>query len=240
MKPSLGIIGGSGLYEARLIESQDVIEVPTPYGKPSASVEVGVFREVAVAFLARHGRRHEIPPHGVNHKANIWALREVGVERLVTTSSVGSLKLDIRPGEFVVPDDYLSPWKIPTYHDEAVVHVTPELDPILRKELLKAARSAGVRARDGGVYVQTTGPRLETRAEIRMLQQFGDVVGMTMASEATLARELDIPYACVCTVDNYCHGLTEEPLTYDEIVRVQREKTEDLRRVVQAFLEAVS
>ncbi len=239
MKPRLGIIGGSVLYRSGLLEGEEASEITTPYGHPSAPLAVGTFRHEPVAFLARHGPEHRIPPHRVNHKANLSALKEAGVERLVATSSVGSLKLDIEPGSFVVPADYLSPWNVPTYHDEEVVHVTPELDPSLRSELVGAARKVGVPVHDGGVYIQTTGPRLETKAEIRMFESLGDVVGMTMGSEATLARELELAYAGLCTVDNYCHGLVGEPLTYDGIVKVQREKTEDLRQVLRAFLEAV-
>lgn len=192
-----------------------------------------------MTFLARHGPHHKIPPHRVNHRANIWALKESGVEEVVSTSSVGSLRLDIKPGELVIPDDYLCPWSIPSYYDDQAIHVTPELDADLRRALLRATQEAGVRAHDGGVYVQTTGPRLETKAEIRMMQQFGDVVGMTVAAEATLSRELDLPYASLCTVDNYCHGLVDSPLVYDEIVKVQRSNAVVLRKVLGALLEVV-
>ncbi len=213
--------------------------VSTPHGKPSAPLEVGSFGSREVAFLARHGPRHRIPPHRINHKANLWAIKEAGVERVVSTSSVGSLQLEVKPGELVVPDDYLSPWEVPTYHDEEVVHVTPELDPSLRKALVTAARDCGVPVHDGGVYVQTRGPRLETRAEIRLMREFGDVVGMTMASEATLSKELNVPYAALCSVDNYCHGIVDEALTYEAIVEVQKENAETLRRVLATFLEAI-
>lgn len=236
----LGIIGGSGLYESGLLEARRPEPHATPYGDPSAPVEVGTFRGAPVVFLARHGPDHAIPAHRVNHRANLWALREAEVGRVVATSSVGSLQREIEPGTFVVPEDFLSPWAIPTYHDDEVVHVTPGLDPGLRRALLEAGRAAGASLRDGGVYVQTTGPRLETRAEIRMFQRLGDVVGMTMAAEATLARELGLPYACICTVDNYCHGVVDEPLAYEEIVKVQREKADELRRILQALLEAAA
>lgn len=239
MKARLGIIGGSGLYKSGLLTSTQLREVSTPYGEPTAPIEIGLFGQKEVAFLARHGPGHRIPPHRINHRANLWALREVGVERVVSTSSVGSLRMDIRPGEFVVPSDYICPWEVPTYFDQEVVHVTPGLDVDLRRALVEAAQRVGVRVHDGGVYVQTRGPRLETKAEIRLFREFGDVVGMTMASEATLSRELDIPYASICTVDNYCHGIVDEPLSYEEIVRVQRENTGVLRKVMRAFLEVV-
>lgn len=235
----LGIIGRSGLDKSGFIDRGEILNVKTPYGESSSPLESGAVGGKAVVFLARHGLEHEIPPHRINHKANLWALREADVSGVVSTSSVGSLKEGIRPGELVVPDDFLCPWDIPTYREEEVVHVTPELDPALRRLLLEAAGRAGIPAHDGGVYVQTTGPRLETKAEIRMFREFGDVVGMTMASEATLARELEVPYASVCSVDNYCHGIIDEALTYDQIVAVQRENADVLRRVLRALLEGL-
>lgn len=239
MKPRLGIIGGSGLYESGILTSTGSRQLDTPYGEPSAPLEVGLFHDMPVAFLARHGQEHRIPPHRINHKANLWALKELGVEGIVATSSVGSLKLEIEPGNLVVPSDYLSPWEIPTFFDDSVVHVTPGLDAELREALVQAARRAEARVHDGGVYVQTKGPRLETKAEIRMFREFGDVVGMTMGSEATLARELEIPYAGLCTVDNYCHGIVDKPLTYEEIVAVQRENASVLRQTLKSLLEAM-
>lgn len=237
MKPRFGIVGGSGLSRAGLLEGAEARKVPTPYGDPSGRLEVGTWVGAGVAFLSRHGPRHAIPPHQVNHKANLWALKEQGVEGVVATSSVGSLDRDLGPGTLVVPDDYLCPWERVTYFDAEVVHVTPGLDPDLRRGLVEAGRREGLEVRDGGVYVQTRGPRLETRAEIRFLAGLGDLVGMTMASEATLAREIGLPYASLCSVDNYAHGLVEGPLTYEEIQRVQAQNADTVRRVLRAFLE---
>ncbi len=188
--------------------------------------------------MTRHGPGHTIPPHHINHKANLHAMKDAEVDRVVSTSSVGSLKKHIRPGGLIVPDDYICPWEIPTY-DEGVIHVTPQLDPSLRLLLLEAARATGVPVHERGVYVQTAGPRLETKAEVRMFREFGDVVGMTMASEATLARELDLPYASLCTVDNYCHGIVDEPLTHDQIVAGQHENAQALKRALLALLETL-
>src|SRR5205823_2022004 len=123
----------------------------------------------------------------LNHRANLWALKEVGASHIIGTSSTGSLKKTIHPGTFVVPDDFVAFWNIPTFVDDRVVHSTPSLDAALRRALVAAAKESGASVKDGGSYVQTTGPRLETRAEIAFFQKVGDVVGMTMASEATLA-----------------------------------------------------
>jgi 5'-methylthioadenosine phosphorylase len=198
---------------------------------------VGRYAGVSVAFLPRHGKDHRIPPHKLNHRANLWALKEIGVSRVIGTSSTGSLKKMIHPGTFVVPDDFVAFWEIPTFFDDRVVHSTPSLDPALRAILVAAAKAAGASTKDGGVYVQTTGPRLETRAEIAFFKKVGDVVGMTMASEATLACELGLPYASLCTVDNFAHGIVDEPLTFEAIRNTQRANAALTRTVVAKALE---
>ena len=209
----------------------------TPYGKLGDVPLVGRHRNARVVFLARHGGEHRIPPHRLNHRANLWALQELGATAILATASTGSLKKAIRPGSFVVPDDFVSFWNIPTFHDDDVVHATPGLDPNLRDILVSAGKDAGASVRARGVYVQTSGPRLETPAEIRHFATVGDVVGMTMASEATLANELDLPYAAVCSVDNYCNGIVERPLTFDQIRATQARNADALRRILEAALE---
>lgn len=231
----LGVIGGSSLSQSKGFETSEVQEMETPYGPSSGPLELGAH----VVFLARHGPDRQIPPHRVNHRANLWALRKARVSGVVGTSSVGSLKEEIPPGTLVVPDDYFAPWAIPTYHDDAVVHITPALDAALRRRLVEVAQGQEATVRDGGVYVQTRGPRLETKAEIRFLREFGDIVGMTVAAEATLAQELDLPYASLCTVDNYCHGIRDEPLSYADIRRVQDRNAKVLRGVLQVLVEGV-
>jgi 5'-methylthioadenosine phosphorylase len=234
----IGVIGGSGLASPTLLsEPRDTFTV-TPYGAPSGPVVLARHGGVRVAFVARHGPAHRVPPHRVNHRANLWALKEAGADRILATSSVGSLKVPIRPGTFVVPHDYVAFWNIPTFFDEEVRHVTPSMDEGLRKVLLAAARTAKARAAKG-VYVQATGPRLETKAEIAFFKTLGDVVGMTVASEATLAAELGIPYAALCSVDNYCHGLTPKPLTFPEIRAMQKRTWSASEAVLAAALEAL-
>jgi 5'-methylthioadenosine phosphorylase len=235
----IGVIGGSGLASPTLLsEPRDTFTV-TPYGAPSGPVVVARHGDVRVAFLARHGPAHRVPAHRVNHRANLWALKEAGADRILATSSVGSLKVPIRPGTFVVPHDFVAFWDIPTYFDEEVKHVTPSIDEALRKVLLAAARTVKARAAPKGVYVQATGPRLETKAEIAFFKTLGDVVGMTVASEATLASELGIPYAALCSVDNYAHGLTAKPVTFREIREMQKVTASASEAVLAAALEAL-
>jgi 5'-methylthioadenosine phosphorylase len=235
----IGVIGGSGLTSPTLLSEPRDTFTMTPYGAPSGPVVLARHGGVRVAFVARHGPAHRVPPHRVNHRANLWALKEAGADRILATSSVGSLKVPIRPGTFVVPHDYVAFWNIPTFFDEEVRHVTPSMDEGLRKVLLAAARTAKARAAAKGVYVQATGPRLETKAEIAFFKTLGDVVGMTVASEATLAAELGIPYAALCSVDNYCQGLTPKPLTFQEIRAMQKRTWSASEAVLAAALEAL-
>lgn len=209
----------------------------TPYGKLGGTPLLGRHGETPVVFLERHGTEHRIPPHRLNHRANLWALKELGATAILGTASTGSLKKAIRPGSFVVPDDFVAFWTIPTFHDDAVVHATPGLDPKLRDILVTAGKAARASVRTRGVYVQTSGPRLETPAEVRHFATLGDVVGMTMASEATLANELGLPYAAVCSVDNYCNGIVERPLTFDQIRATQATNADALRTILERALE---
>src|SRR5256885_5030894 len=237
MAPAIiGIIGGSALGDAFELEEEQARFLVTPHGAPSDPPRVGLHAGVQVAFLPRHGKDHRIPPHKLNHRANIWALKEIGATYVIGTSSTGSLKKAIRPGSFVVPDDFVGFWEIPTYYDDRVVHSTPSLDASLRAALSEAAKDAKAVVRDRGVYVQTTGPRLETRARGAVFQSIGDVVGMTMASEATFASELGIPYSSLCTVDNFAHGIVDEPLTFETIRETQRANAALTRTVVAGAL----
>lgn len=238
--PVVGIIAGSGLRDTPLVEGSEPHPLDTPYGAPSDAPAVGRRGDVTVVLMARHGPERRIPPHRLNHRANLWALRELGATHVLATASSGSLKKSIRPGAFVVPDDFVAFWNIPTFHDEDVLHTTPRLDPRLRDILVSAGKDASASMRNRGVYVQTSGPRLETPAEIAHFATLGDVVGMTMASEATLANELGIPYAAVCSVDNYCNGIVERPLTIEQIHATQDRNRDALARIVRGAVERIT
>jgi 5'-methylthioadenosine phosphorylase len=239
MTAKLGIITGSEIEIAQILEGTREEKISTPFGDPSSSLKVGLVEGKEIAFLFRHGEGHQCPPHKINHRANIHALAELSINRIVGTSSVGSLKREIKPSDFVVPSDFVSFWDIPTFYDEEAVHITPVLDAEMRKELVDCIKGLGYTVHDGGVYVQTSGPRLETRAEIRILEKFGDLVGMTMPPEATLAVEKDISYASVCCVDNYCHGIVDEELSYDLILKQQRRNSERLSKIITKAVEVL-
>jgi len=229
----LGIISGTILlrdFEGGLKE--DLIE--TPFGK--APVLIGK----NFAYIARHGtdRRCPILPHVINHPANISAFKHIGVEEIVTVNSTGSLKKELQPGMLAVPDDFISFSAMPTICREGkAIHIVPSLSSKMRSALLAAARDCNIAVHDGGIYWQTPGPRFETRAEIAMMSQFAHLVGMTMASEAVVAKELGLEYAAICSVDNYAHGLAEKELTIEEVLTHARQSTETMIRIVKKLIE---
>jgi 5'-methylthioadenosine phosphorylase len=206
--PDIAIIGGSGFYE--FLGSPTTVEVSTPYGNPSAPISVGEVAGRPVAFVPRHGRRHEFPPHRVNYRANLWALRSLGVRRVLAPCAVGSLQPEHGPGELVVPDQLVdrTSGRPQTFYDEGAVHV-PFADPYcpaLRTSLIDA-RDGIV---DGGTMVVVEGPRFSTRAEARWFASLGwSVVNMTGHPEAVLARELALCYATIALVTDRDAGLSE-------------------------------
>lgn len=209
----LAIIGGSGLSKLSSLDVERREVVRTPYGEPSGALLFGRISGQEVVFLARHGYGHTIPPHKVNYRANMWALKNAGAEGVISVASVGGIRADMLPGVLATPDqiiDYTS-GRDATYFDgdTKVVHVdfTEPYCPVLRQRLLAAAKAANETMIDGAVYAATQGPRLESAAEVNRLERDGaDVVGMTGMPEAVLARELEMPYAAIVVVANYAAG----------------------------------
>jgi 5'-methylthioadenosine phosphorylase len=234
---ALGIIGGTSLFETELLKGGERV-VTTAYG--AVFIRATTIRGIELFFIPRHGRDRNIPPQQINFRANLQAFRALGVEEIIGVTSVGSLKREIPPHSFIVPHDYISLFSIPTYFDTELVHVTPGLDERLRQRLIAAARALGFPVIARGVYFQVQGPRLETRAEINLIKEYADVVGMSMASEATLAIELGLRYANISTVDNYAHGIIEEPLEYRDIIESAARSREDLERVLLTVIEGMS
>jgi 5'-methylthioadenosine phosphorylase len=203
----LGIIAGSAFLEGPPPDDTEEVVVPTDRGDVTAHVGE------AFVFLRRHGHGRYHPPHRVPHHAHALAMKRLGVGRAAGLLSVGSLRAGLDPGTAVVPDDYLSFSAPPTFAQNERIHIVPVLDARLRDLLVAAARSTPGPVQDGGVYAETRGPRFETRAEIRLLADYADVIGMTGASEATLFQEQGIAYAMLGLVDNMGHGLGPGPLT---------------------------
>jgi len=202
----IAIIGGSGVYDPEMLKDIQDVTVQTEYG--SVTLKSGVHQKKKVFFLTRHGKEHVIPPHMVNYRANIKALKDLKVERILSTSAVGSLQKDMKPGDFVVLDQFIDFTKLRkyTFYDDEVVH-TDFTNPYcsqLRELILKAAFNLGISAHPKGTYVCTEGPRFETPAEIKMFAVLGaDVVGMTNVPEVMLAREAKICYSSIATVTNF-------------------------------------
>ncbi len=200
----LGIIGGTSLLFSDLPELEKRI-IHNPFG--NSEVLYG-----DIVLLLRH--QGDRPPHRINFRSHLAAMAMTGVDRIVTIGSAGSLKRDICPGSLIIPTDYLSTTTIPSIHDHKIRHIRPGFTTGLSDELSGVVPEAGY----GGVYAQTRGPRIETEAEVRALAAAADVVGMTIASEATLAAELGMEVCSLCTIDNYANGLASETLTFDHIL----------------------
>jgi len=210
----LAIIGGTGLTQLTNLEISHRQVMRTPYGEPSGAITFGRLRQHEVMFIARHGYGHTIPPHEVNYRANLWALKEQGAQRIISVAAVGGIRVDLSPGVIVLPDqiiDYTYGREF-TYFDGrdcSVTHIdfTQPFSQELRQQILDAGRCADIHCLDGGVYAATQGPRLDTAAEINRLERDGaDMVGMTGMPEAALAKELGLSYAIIAVVVNHAAG----------------------------------
>lgn len=241
----LAIIGGTGLTRLANLEVSRRQAVTTPYGEPSAPLSFGAIRRTPVVFLARHGDAHTIPPHQVNYRANLWALKERGVREIVSVVSVGGIRGDLGPGAIVVPHQIIDyTWgRASSFFDSGapVKHVdfTQPYSPGLRARLLAAAKRSGEAAGDGAVYAATQGPRLESAAEIDRLERDGaDIVGMTGMPEAGLAREIDLGYAAIAAVVNHAAGRGDSVrgIKMQQIEQVLEDAMSRVRRIIEALV----
>jgi 5'-methylthioadenosine phosphorylase len=213
----IGVFGGSGFYT--FLDDVEEHAVTTPYGEPSAGITIGTLGSVRVAFLPRHGQRHEFPPHRVNYRANVAAMRDVGVRALLAPFAAGSLQPSIHPGDFVVVDQLVdrTSGRADTFYDtfdDGPTHVSlaDPYDEHLRSELVTATAELGITAHDHGTVVVVQGPRFSTRAESAWYRRQGwEVINMTQYPEAALAREAGIPYGAVALITDYDTGLEGEP-----------------------------
>ncbi len=244
----LGIIGGSGLTKLSSLAITRRQPVATPYGDPSSVVLHGTLAGRAIAFLARHGEGHTIPPHRINYRANLWALRAEGVDEIAAVFSVGGIGLHLGPGVIVVPDQLIdyTHGRAHTFFDGDdgnVVHVdfTRPYAQGVRQRLLDAATRLDIAAIDGGVYGAVNGPRLETAAEIDRLERDGvTIVGMTGMPEASLARELGLPYAALAVSVNHAAGRgdSREQISLDEIKAALEPAMQRVCRILECWAEA--
>ncbi|MGD9582779.1 MAG: S-methyl-5'-thioinosine phosphorylase [Lysobacterales bacterium] len=246
MHIALAVIGGSGLYHLDGLQSVERRALDTPYGAPSAELVTGLLDGQRLAFLARHGEQHTIPPHRVNYRANIHALHALGARRLIAVNAVGGIRADLGPRSMAVPDqiiDYThgrlsSICDVPGVKVEHIDFTHPYSES-LRQTLLAAGRQCGVELISGGCYGAVQGPRLETAAEVRRLRRDGcDMIGMTAMPEAVLARELGIDYAGLSLVANWAAGLEPagQTISVEEIFRILAECTAKVPALIRAVL----
>ena len=243
----LAIIGGSGLTQLSNMEIERREVVRTPYGEPSGALAFGRVCDEPVVFLARHGYGHTIPPHQINYRANLWALKHIGVEHILAVAAVGGISARMGPGVLCVPDQIIdyTYGRHHTLFEGDLSHVTHidftwPYDEALRQALIEGGRSAGIPLIEDGTYAATQGPRLETAAEIRRLERDGcDIVGMTGMPEAALARELGLRYACCAVVANWGAGKGEGEITMEQIDQTLKAGMAQVRQLLRVVIPSV-
>jgi 5'-methylthioadenosine phosphorylase len=247
---TIGVIGGSGLYDIEGLTDVQHVHVETPFGAPSDEYLTGRLGDARLVFLPRHGRGHRIAPHEINYRANVHGMKQLGVEWLISVSAVGSMREEIRPGDVVIPDQFFDRTKgrAATFFGDGCVGHVGFADPIcshLAEVLYRAAEpacaAAGVQAHMGGTYVVMEGPQFSTRAESRIYRQWGvDVIGMTNLPEAKLAREAEICYATVALPTDYdCWHETEEDVSVEAVVALLRKNVSLARAIIRAAVTAI-
>ncbi|MBT5471980.1 MAG: S-methyl-5'-thioadenosine phosphorylase [Nitrospina sp.] len=239
----IGVIGGSGLYQMEGLDVTDKIAIDTPYGSPSDEIIIGTLRGKKLAFLPRHGVGHFIPPSEINFRANIFAMKKLGVQKIISVSAVGSMKEKYPPGHFVVPDQFIdrTHQRISTFFTKGMVGHVSLADPICgatADALFNAAEKAEAIVHKGGVYICIEGPQFSTRAESNVYRQWGvDVIGMTNVTEAKLAREAGLCYSTLALVTDFdCWHIEEEPVTLEAVLEIMHQNVERAQKVINELV----
>ena len=245
----IGIIGGSGLDKPGILESPKELAVETPYGVPSSHLLCGKLNGTEIVILSRHGWHHTIPPSKVNNRANIFALKETGCTHIIATTACGSLREEIRRGDLVIPDQFIdfTRHRNITFFEEfepGKMNHTPMADPFnkdLRDLIITTAANIGLEIHSGGTVITIEGPRFSTRAESKMFRIWGaDVINMSVAPEAALANELGIPYAAIAMSTDYdCWKEDEEPVSWEEVIKVFNNNVNKVLRLLQDVIPAI-
>lgn len=245
IRADIGIFGGSGFYE--FLEDVQEVPVETPYGPPSDVITVAKMGDKSVAFLPRHGKRHQIPPQGINYRANLWAMKSLGVTRIISPCAAGSLQKHVKPGDFVISDQFVdrTTARKDTYFDGPIathVSIADPYCPELREIAIKSAKKTGISHHETGTVVVIQGPRFSTKAESRWYTSMGwEVINMTQYPEAPLARELDMCVVNIALITDYDSGLVGDvpPVTHSEVVKVFTENNEKLRNLLKAMIQEI-
>ncbi len=240
----IGIFGGTGIYDSGLLKDSKEISIDTPYGKTSDSITVGEFNGKKVAFMPRHGKKHTIPPHLINFRANIWAFKELGVKRIIAPSAVGSLKEEFEPGNLALPSqfiDFTKSRKGTFSEDGRVIHISvaDPFCPELQKVILNVTKIQGIKIHQDCTYVCIEGPRFSTKAESRFFRTTGaDIIGMTLVPECQLAREAQICYVSLSTVTDY-DVWAEKPVTAKEVMETLAKNVEMTKKLLTFVIDQI-
>ena len=240
----IGIFGGTGIYDSGLLKDSKEISIDTPYGKTSDSITVGEFNGKTVACMPRHGKKHTIPPHLINFRANIWAFKELGVKRIIAPSAVGSLKEEFEPGNLALPSqfiDFTKSRKGTFSEDGRVIHISvaDPFCPELQKVILNVTKIQGIKIHQDCTYVCIEGPRFSTKAESRFFRTTGaDIIGMTLVPECQLAREAQICYVSLSTVTDY-DVWAEKPVTAKEVMETLAKNVEMTKKLLTFVIDQI-
>ena len=240
----IGIFGGTGIYDSGILKNSKEITVDTPYGKTSDSITVGEFNGRNVAFMPRHGKKHTIPPHLINFRANIWAFKELGVKRIIAPSAVGSLKEEFEPGHFAIPSqfiDFTKSRKGTFSEDGKVIHISvaDPFCPELQNVILNITKKEKIQMHENCTYVCIEGPRFSTKSESKFFRTTGaDIIGMTLVPECQLAREAQICYVSISTVTDY-DVWAEKPVTAKEVMETLAKNVETTKKILTLVIDQI-
>ncbi len=241
-KAEIGIIGGTGVYDPELLEDRKEIKVYTPFGETSDLITVGFLKEKKIAFIPRHGSKHTIPPHKVNFRANIWAMKELGVRRIIASCATGSLQENFKPGDIVIVDQFIDFGKnVETFYEGGKFYHVSLADPFcpeLRDILIETTKELKITVHDKGTYLRIAGPQFSTRAASRMYRSFADLIGMTGIPECILSRELELCFAIISTITDY-DVWAEKPVNFEEIKNTMAKNVENLRKIIETAVSKI-
>ncbi len=240
----IGIFGGTGIYDSELLQDTKEVSIDTPYGKPSDTITLGTFKDRKIAFMPRHGKKHIIPPHMINFKANIFAFKELGVKRIIAPSAVGSLKEEIAPGHFALPSQFLDFTKSRDgsfSENGRVIHISvaEPFCPELKDVILNTAKNQNISIHSDCTYVCIEGPRFSTKAESKFFRSTGaDIIGMTLVPECQLAREAQICYASISTVTDY-DVWSDKPVTAKEVLETLSKNVTTTKKLLAFLIDEI-
>ncbi|HIE41055.1 MAG TPA: S-methyl-5'-thioadenosine phosphorylase [Candidatus Aenigmarchaeota archaeon] len=240
----IAIIGGTGIYEQEEFKIIEKIDLVTPYGRPSAPLSICEINKQKIIFLPRHGERHNLPPHKVNNRANIWALKELGVERILAPHAVGSLKEDLKPGMLIFPDQFIDFTKrrdYSFYDGPKVVHISmaEPFCPELRKILSEISKELNFEYSNRAIYLCIEGPRFSTKAESYLFRKFADIIGMTLIPEVKLARELELCYASISMVTDYDVWRERDEVNANKVIDTMKKNIIKVRKLIVNVIEKI-